>query len=308
MLVAYIRYVNEGQTTMAKAKKAAIAATMTSQVETITPEMAEALIGASGAVENRSVRGPAVTMLAGAIERGEWVLNGESIVIDEHGILLDGQHRLHAVVRAGVSIRTIVVRGVPREAMITLDIGRARTIGDNLTVRGVRNANQVGATARWLWTFEAGDFRGVQARLTNTQSLDMVEERPGLEDFVARHRGPSAFRRICPVGNMFTAFCFAIGQSGDLRARQKIEDFGERVVHGEQLMHGDPEMALRNRWIVLKEARGFLGGSRGAVLHLTYILRAWNARYSGRNITKLAMRRVEGMLMPKGWRGPRYTP
>ena len=64
----------------------------------VTPKMAEALLSRNGG--NRPViwTGPvrSVSAYAAAMSRGEWVLNGEPIIISSTGELNDGQHRLHA--------------------------------------------------------------------------------------------------------------------------------------------------------------------------------------------------------------------
>lgn len=46
------------------------------------------------------------------MQDGKWKLNGKTICFDRTGRLLNGQHRLSAVVRSGVSLTTVVVRGL----------------------------------------------------------------------------------------------------------------------------------------------------------------------------------------------------
>ncbi len=51
----------------------------------------------------------------------QWVINGEAIVLDAEGRLLDGQHRLEAIVLAGLPVSSVVVKGVDPSAADTID-------------------------------------------------------------------------------------------------------------------------------------------------------------------------------------------
>ena len=55
------------------------------------------------------------------MQNGEWKLNGKSICFDWNGRLLNGQHRLSAVVRSGVPLTTLVVRGLDPALVPTQD-------------------------------------------------------------------------------------------------------------------------------------------------------------------------------------------
>ncbi|MFC7552398.1 hypothetical protein ACFQU7_09205 [Pseudoroseomonas wenyumeiae] len=57
-----------------------------------------------------------VQALASDIQRGRWMLNAQPICFSASGRLLNGMHRLLAVIAADGRIRTPVVRGLPEEA------------------------------------------------------------------------------------------------------------------------------------------------------------------------------------------------
>jgi hypothetical protein len=83
---------------------------MKAQVVTITPEMAEKLLENND--HNRKVTQSRVNEYAQEIKDGMWLNNGESIIVSKSGRLLDGQHRLLAVVKAERSIEALLVEGV----------------------------------------------------------------------------------------------------------------------------------------------------------------------------------------------------
>ncbi|HEX9992481.1 MAG TPA: hypothetical protein VGB14_06115 [Acidimicrobiales bacterium] len=101
---------------------------MTAEVVTITPEAAAVML--AGNIVNRKLRRQRVLLYAKQMAAGKWRLTGETIVFSPTGQLLQGQHRLHACIEAGVSFPTIVVRGIDPEAMRVMDSGLARTAAD----------------------------------------------------------------------------------------------------------------------------------------------------------------------------------
>lgn len=101
---------------------------MKSKIQLITPEIAAAYLEMN--VGNRPARIKAVQGLAQAIKRGEWLLTPQGISFSTEGRLLDGQHRLMAVVESGVSVEMLVYTNVDPEAFMVMDRGTARTISD----------------------------------------------------------------------------------------------------------------------------------------------------------------------------------
>ncbi|MBQ1450679.1 MAG: hypothetical protein IIZ12_07105 [Eggerthellaceae bacterium] len=124
-------------------------------IETITPEIAEKMLQAN--VGNRDPKREAI---AKAIQKGEWTLNGATIVFDENGNLTDGQNRLRACIAANKPIDTIVVRGVPRAAQITMDVGVKRQLVDYLKMAGYKNCSTVGKVGMMLYRADSYGLEG----------------------------------------------------------------------------------------------------------------------------------------------------
>lgn len=120
--------------------------------EAVTPKLAlEYLAKSEG---NRPMKSAHIAGLVAQMRRGEWVLNGSSIVFDASGRLLDGHHRLMAVSASGCTVPMQVVRGVDTAAVYTMDVGSARTMADHLAMHGGthvhRRASYLTACARLL--------------------------------------------------------------------------------------------------------------------------------------------------------------
>lgn len=71
-----------------------------------------------------------VNRIADDLRAGRWKVNGETIVIDKEGRVIDGQHRLWGCIEAGMDLSTWVVEGVESSAFTTLDTGKTRSATD----------------------------------------------------------------------------------------------------------------------------------------------------------------------------------
>ncbi len=81
---------------------------------TVTPEMAKKFLE-SNHENQRKLSKSRVTRYAEEIRNEMWLYNGESIIISESGRLIDGQHRLAAILEAGLAIDTVLITDVPDE-------------------------------------------------------------------------------------------------------------------------------------------------------------------------------------------------
>lgn len=97
-------------------------------IELITPNLAEALLETN--TENRKLRKSVVERYSQVMTLGDWLLTPEPIVIADTGRLLNGQHRLNAVIKSGVNVRMFVVRNVSEKAFSAIDRGVSRTFSD----------------------------------------------------------------------------------------------------------------------------------------------------------------------------------
>ncbi len=109
--------------------------TVTCGVATITPEMAQGWLENHNG-KNRKLRQKSTWQrYINDMVNGDWLLTGESIIFDEDGTLVNGQHRLHACVAANRNFDSVVVYGVdPTVAFLAIDQGIGRTSDDYLFI------------------------------------------------------------------------------------------------------------------------------------------------------------------------------
>lgn len=112
----------------------------------ITPEYAEKLLNKN--VSNRPLTKSVVDWYAYQMEIGQWTLSGQTMSISERGELLDGQHRLHAIIKSGVSLWFTIAYNVPAESFVNYDNLKTRSAKDALAIEKIPNSlNMAGIIA-----------------------------------------------------------------------------------------------------------------------------------------------------------------
>jgi hypothetical protein len=96
----------------------------------ITVHLARAWLARN--TNNRPVRTPRVAEWKAMMEAGQWQRTHQGIAFDNRGILIDGQHRLLAIVEMGgsFSVECYVFFNVDPETKKYMDIGGTRSIAD----------------------------------------------------------------------------------------------------------------------------------------------------------------------------------
>lgn len=125
--------------------------------EVITPEIAEEILenAAAKGYKNRKLRKGVVDVYANDMKNGDWQeTNPQPIVIDDNGVLVDGQHRLSAVVQSGVTLAMFVTRNVPHIAVPTMDIGIQRSVSDAIQFNGMDAPKDVAAVVKHRLTLK----------------------------------------------------------------------------------------------------------------------------------------------------------
>lgn len=205
----------------------------------ITPEVAEIMLRKKNI--NRSFRLPQLQKIKRALEQGRWEINGETIIFDEAGQLIEGQHRLKAVAETGIPIYALVVRGIDRERFKTMGQGAKRTVGDILGIQGEKNSRTLGAALRWVWRYEHDQMLNPHPNITDDELADYLAEHPVLPESLPF--GTRSHTLAAP--GMVTALHY-------LCKRRDVgiaNDFFWKFAEGEHLEQGDVILVLRNRFL-----------------------------------------------------------
>jgi hypothetical protein len=117
------------------------------------------------------------------MRNNRYIENGESIVFDKDGQLKDGQHRLKAILRTGLSYFIPIVRGVGKQSMATYDTGKNRSASDVLSLNNYLYPNAVSVIIKSINTYcikqsqrGSSSASGRKESLTNQQVLSYCED------------------------------------------------------------------------------------------------------------------------------------
>lgn len=235
-------------------------------IETMTPEKALKILDKADKEKNRNISSIQVDLLARSIENGEWVLTHQGIAIDENGVLLDGQHRLWAIVASKRTVPIRVTYGVPRSTMAVVDRGRRRSIGGMLQVQGESYGASKAGIARILGAFVSSKGTSdIQFyRQTDREVLDTVDRyRDELNWFVGiKSRGNFSSAPLAAV----MVYCRSVFPD----VEQMYIDFME----GTNLEKGSPLHTLRQK-IIFDTSDFFLRRHDKKILLMRYAFNAF---------------------------------
>lgn len=262
------------------------------KVMRITPAQAKKWLAQN--TTNRRINKPQVRELTAAMERGEWEVNGESLVIASNGQLLDGQHRLLAIARSGVTIDTMVVTGVDKKVFYTMDQGRKRTLSSVLDIRGEKDANNLAATINLLHFARNGWVNTLPPTVRASEKL--LNDNPGIRHSVEMsHR--KELDKMVHVTNVALVHYLATEAAGV----DKADEFVDALVYGIGLGDGHPVLALRDRLHRMALQRAKRQGDRvQRKVTLAYLIKTWNAFITGEQMRVLRFGANEGFPTVKG--------
>ena len=94
---------------------------------------------------NRPLSRTLVRAFAEAMSRGDWMVTHQGIAFDVNGVLVDGQHRLAAIIEADLPIEMTVFTEVDEGTFDVLDTGKRRNAADVLAIEGEKSSTMLAA-------------------------------------------------------------------------------------------------------------------------------------------------------------------
>ncbi len=257
---------------------------LTTEIETITPTMAERYLEAN--VNNRKLSQRHVNAYAEDMRQSRWDLNGETIKFAEDGTLLDGQTRLWACIEAGTPFRAVVVRGLPREVQVTMDNGRSRQFNDHLQIKGLPNTHRLQGALNCLLHIKHGARHNT---VTNARLEELLNKHPGIIDALDATNGvKGGFFNWSIAAAWFYLAYYVVGE------RRLAVQAINAMATGIPNYDGDPMHALRERWI--REHLRNRGGVTSATHRMGWVwatMAAWNAFREGDQVLQVKLRSRE---------------
>jgi hypothetical protein len=228
-------------------------------VETVTPDIARKMLDETEArgFTNRGIRRTRVERMAHAIELGQWQVTHQPLAVTDDGIVLDGQHRLLAVIQAGVDVQMLVMRGADPGTFKVLDTGAVRTTGDSLKIAGFTNVNHLSATVRGFLVYDkligtTGNYRTSQGLITTTDVFDFLDDRDqrtvAVNAVAEASRVANGLARYGLKTSLAMSLMLCRLRPNDL-GPTTVAEFYTRLGDGVALQADSPILALR-RWFM----------------------------------------------------------
>lgn len=257
---------------------------MQAGIEKVTPEMARQWLDESEGTRQRGVRKNRVAKLVHAIQSGQWRVTHQGIAIDVDGVVIDGQHRLHAIAQAGEPVEVLVWRDVDPHTFEVIDTGASRTPSDSLKIAGFTDTNVLAAVVRTMLIYEqVVGTTGVEW-LTLDRQVTTADILAYLDD---PDRKDAAYASI-KAGRMLAGAVSRHGATTPLSAANMIvrtfptdigpdtlAEFNARLADGVMLAPRSPILALR-RWLVSDTGYVHLSHSVRRQVTVSVALKAMN--------------------------------
>jgi len=141
---------------------------------------------------NRNVSDQVVRRYARDMKAGHWRLTHQGIAFDPAGVLIDGQHRLWAVVESDTPVEMHVWFNVSKESLMAIDSGRGRSLVDNLRLGG--GVGAVGPDV--MATLRAILGHGVSVALTADEAKTALERHRDALEFALKHVPKNGVRGV----------------------------------------------------------------------------------------------------------------
>jgi hypothetical protein len=233
-------------------------------------------------VRNRPLADDTIIAYARDMRNGEWAETHQGLAFNDRDELIDGQHRLHAIIRAGVTVRMMVTFGLKSEikgkevtTMDAVDRGRPRSVADQLKIQhGLKDGSKIAMICASLACLCQSERT---RRLSVGQTLEIYRAfQPSISwviQFAAKDPGLRA-------KGVAAACAFAIA------AAPKLKDACHRLYTGESLSPGSPLHQLRE-FLVSDDAKLLNRGSDRALADL--VLEAIHLHIAGVTVPRLEL-------------------
>lgn len=265
------------------------------EVVDVTPEQAQAWLDSAHGLPQRALTSRRVTTYASAMTRGQWRVTHQAIAIDPDGVLIDGQHRLSAVVIARKVVPMSVAFDVPRDTFDVFDTGNARTAASTLHIAGIPDANAFAASARNVLVYReidgtrrmpSADVRGM---FTTSDVLAFAESEEGA--VLRSNIRPAATIAIALARYGMRSWLAAALTLIDLSepAPDTREEFVRKLETGEMLAAGAPILSLR-RWLTSEHGYARTQSQTRAMVGIGATVKAWNAFTHGHELALIRVR------------------
>lgn len=271
-------------------------------LEMVSPARAQYLLTMN--TNNRKANKDRIAQLSRHLRNNEFRFNGDSVRISSEGVILDGQHRLYAIVDSGVSAPLLIVDGLRPDALQTIDQGRPRTATDISVLRGVRIKNHTTAMGISRHMILFGDLPGKQGLSKDRQYVALHLERNQSAMELAATEAKNLVNLARKIGlttrpslrggghavvsnTVLGTLIYTMIENG--ADTERVVEFFRRIIEGlpPSDEYRDLFFAARNRLVATAPLISRQNTADEIIPNFEVFIRAYNAWRMGRNISRL---------------------
>lgn len=256
-------------------------------VETITPDKAQEILDTQR--KNRKLNRTWMAILARRMREGHFDQNGDTIVIDEEGHLIDGQHRLHAVIESETTQSMIIVRDVVAKAQHSIDTGKKRSASDVLSMEGFYWPALMASISKIVILYDKRELNGqIHIRGVSNSEVLTFARRNQEALLEAMHKWGSRGQRELWEPSTACAVYFILSRIDKLAADRIFDG----LAHGTNLAEDDPVLLFRNK--LMKQAliatKHWVRRNQWRFLNIATAFKVFNLVREGKTVNRLIVR------------------
>lgn len=255
-------------------------------LEEITPSKAEHYLKKNRA--NRPVKPGNILKLKNDLQQGNFKLTHQGIAFDWDGNLIDGQHRLMAIIESGITVSMYVTYNCDPDIFKVIDSGSTRNANDVLKLLGASNYSTITAGIRLiLWTYDRyavqnGFYTKKSYKnytITNAETAAFYSENAkNLEDLASKAKYLRSLNTAITPSAVLGFLFLAKQKYG---CEEIAYNFIHRIASGAELRNGSVELAL-SKFIHIRHI-DLQGYKKGEFMLMAYI-KAFNRYLAGDSI------------------------
>lgn len=229
----------------------------------VTPEMASAWLAAI--TKQRPCNARHVAFLAKEIAEERWDPNNDAVSFAQDGSLINGQHRLNAIVKAGKAAVLLVSRGLSTGSFTKMDTQRRRSGADMISIAGGARHVLAASIVHLVVAYERGECDSSGwPRLSND---DVYNEYLARKDDIDRAAvaGQGVPRGLRIGGSV-------VGGGHYLFAKAADPESADVFIHALKIGDRDVPAAYQFRESLLRRSKG----KRPEGENLAVLIKAWN--------------------------------
>jgi hypothetical protein len=249
----------------------------------ITPAEAQEYLTKNNHSSNRRISERNVSFLLAEMQNGNWITTGDPIQFNRDGQLINGQHRLTAIIKHGKPVEMFIAEGVPNNAFKVMDTGKMRSAGDALAIMGYKNCFNVAGITRHILMIKSNRYNNT-GRMAGCSISDIVAfadaNKKLLQDII--HEMNEVYRPFKYASPSMLGDLSFFFQKKD---SEKSWAFWEKYSSGIDLGATNPIRFLREKLIQNKLNKTQYNHRDMMALHIF----AWNAFREGKKVTSFGL-------------------